>query len=561
MKAQAAIVEYTNAAEQLPILQKEDDRSDAKAIEEKSNSNKHGTTSVELFAQQTAIIARFQESLSSIQDASQRQALVLQNSTQLFHELLRQWTQLDSREIDSTPEPHGAGWQSVGRESGTIPSAKPLKRKENTGSQQGLTGSSAEPIHEAGASGTIRIPERQRTPYVSVQAQSGSPLSAKAKGASTARPENEMPRPNIPETDLRFASLKEREMQRGPSQGLEQTLHLTTEHNALPPPQDLPLLSHKPPSVKELMALCSQRSQIRFKTLIEGMKLWKDDWVLAPGTFELAQVNFTRWEHASYPISFMAMVPGKSNQVSYPVSFWDGIIFSIPRTDRHEQWQMPGDDVLLVDPEGSEKWLRSRRVVYVRPNGEAWKETKISRNGQRRRTNPHQAFVDVFGEYIDRPHSHVVKSWMLERPPQTPTTTRGIVPTIAGNPYQEYSDEGGEDFRKEKGERRNKSNRLQRDLTPSSDSDSSDSMIHDRRETDQRRKKKSNSMKDTIGMVAGLAGMAAALGQKRARDEGREYSGPVFSYSSHDDGRISSSFSTGQKPSSRSGRNSRTEGT
>ena len=219
---------------------------------------------------------------------------------------------------------------------------------------------------------------------------------------------------------------------------------------------------------------------------------------------------------------------------------------------------MPGDDVLLVDPEGSEKWLRSRRLVYVRPNGEAWKEAKLSRNGNPMKlTKPPLPFVDVFGEYTDRPHSHVVKSWMVQRPQQTAPTSGNVVPTIAGNPYRESSDsEEEEEVRKEKRERRGKSNRNRREPTSPSDSDSSDSMVHQRRETDQRRKKKGNSMKDTIGMVAGLAGMAVALGQKRARDEGREYSGPVFSYSSHDDGRISSSFSTGQKPSSRSGRNS-----
>lgn len=97
-KAQVVIVEQTIAAEQLPTLQKEDDRSEALAIEGGSNPNASSTTAITLVARQTDAIAQFQESLSPIQDASQRQALVLQHSTQLLHDLLQQWTHLDQPE-------------------------------------------------------------------------------------------------------------------------------------------------------------------------------------------------------------------------------------------------------------------------------------------------------------------------------------------------------------------------------------------------------------------------------------------------------------------------------
>ena len=97
-KAQVVIVEQTIAVEQLPALQKADNRSEALAIEGGSNSNASGTTAITLVTQQTNAIAQFQESLSAIQDASQRQAMVLQHSTQLLHDLLQQWTHLDRPE-------------------------------------------------------------------------------------------------------------------------------------------------------------------------------------------------------------------------------------------------------------------------------------------------------------------------------------------------------------------------------------------------------------------------------------------------------------------------------
>ena len=363
MKAQAAIVEYTNAAEQLPILQKEDDRSDAKAIEERSNSNKHSTTSVELFAQQTAITARFQESLSAIQDASQRQALVLQNSTQLLHELVRQWTVLGSTETTSAPEQHDAGQQSGGGKSGTVPLTKPMERNEEMGPQEQPLSSNTGPSHDAGASENIQIPERQRTPYVSVQAQSTSRLSAKAEEDSSGfgsesgafgrsrlhqpplqsyhsasprirsyasssskdeglcmqnarihpgiRPEAQpRPRERIRKNDGwegQFPSTNYTKVENEqyayeyPPPLSQQPIR---ENNKLPRPQHSPPLPTRPPSTKQLMTICSKRSQIRFKTLVEGMMMWNDDWVGSSTIIDSAQVESTVWIHASYPINF-----------------------------------------------------------------------------------------------------------------------------------------------------------------------------------------------------------------------------------------------------------------
>ena len=104
-KAQVVIVEQTIAAEQLPALQKEDGRSETLAIVGGSRTKSNSTTAVTLVPRQTDAIARFQNSLTSIQDASQRQALVLQHSTQLLHNLLQQWTHLDQPEEISVSTP------------------------------------------------------------------------------------------------------------------------------------------------------------------------------------------------------------------------------------------------------------------------------------------------------------------------------------------------------------------------------------------------------------------------------------------------------------------------
>lgn len=94
MKAQNAIVDHLNASNKLHDLQQVE-QLDAPLIASNSAHDPNHHKCSDLVSQHNEIIPKLEYSFRSVEDPSERQALVLQDSTRILHSLLQQWTTLE----------------------------------------------------------------------------------------------------------------------------------------------------------------------------------------------------------------------------------------------------------------------------------------------------------------------------------------------------------------------------------------------------------------------------------------------------------------------------------
>ena len=96
---------------------------------------------IEQILKQTDIIAMFKRSLSAVKDPSERQLLVLQNSAHLLHDLLKQWTRLDSLDQEDSQTEHV-------KVSSVSPGSIPDGGQQTAQSSSNQTTSRAETVYE-----------------------------------------------------------------------------------------------------------------------------------------------------------------------------------------------------------------------------------------------------------------------------------------------------------------------------------------------------------------------------------------------------------------------------
>ncbi|KAL9112232.1 MAG: hypothetical protein Q9227_003350 [Pyrenula ochraceoflavens] len=101
MKAQNAIIDQLNATDKLHDLQHEDEPDVPLLVSDTARDAKPINCS-DLVSQHQDIIPKLEHYFKSIEDPSERQALVLQDSAPILHSLLQEWTTLEPEQNDAS---------------------------------------------------------------------------------------------------------------------------------------------------------------------------------------------------------------------------------------------------------------------------------------------------------------------------------------------------------------------------------------------------------------------------------------------------------------------------
>jgi hypothetical protein len=81
-------------------LQKRDDEAEQLSIEGGQQISEDHMMAIAILTKQTGVISKFNDSVTLIKDTTQRRSYIMQNSTQLLHDLLMQWTTIDPDNVD-----------------------------------------------------------------------------------------------------------------------------------------------------------------------------------------------------------------------------------------------------------------------------------------------------------------------------------------------------------------------------------------------------------------------------------------------------------------------------
>jgi hypothetical protein len=81
-------------------LQKRDDEAEQLSIEGGHHVSEDHMMAIAILTKQTGVISKFNDSATLIKDTTQRRSYIMQNSTQLLHDLLMQWTTIDPDVVD-----------------------------------------------------------------------------------------------------------------------------------------------------------------------------------------------------------------------------------------------------------------------------------------------------------------------------------------------------------------------------------------------------------------------------------------------------------------------------
>ena len=119
------------AADALAKLQNEADRSETNEIEA-NTSTEDANTAIEKIAAQASVLTRFRNSLVSVEDPSQRQVMILQNSAHILHDLLHQWTTFASEDRAHSSSRHAPSSSDISDTSSNKPSANPPRSPNPT---------------------------------------------------------------------------------------------------------------------------------------------------------------------------------------------------------------------------------------------------------------------------------------------------------------------------------------------------------------------------------------------------------------------------------------------
>ena len=105
LKARVALVEQKTAATTFQNLSRENDALPQPALENPKSSEHITQPTLDLVTWHTGAIVKLQNELIRIKDPARQQAYVLQRSTQVLHQLLAHWTNLEPDEEDQGNRP------------------------------------------------------------------------------------------------------------------------------------------------------------------------------------------------------------------------------------------------------------------------------------------------------------------------------------------------------------------------------------------------------------------------------------------------------------------------
>jgi hypothetical protein len=174
MKAQNAIIEQMNAADDLPKLRRESQQDSQKSLTYDGSVLVDDSNTVALIAEKAGVIAKFQSSMATIKDPSERQKHALEQSTRVLTELLLSWTRAGAPEEPVGPD-----------DEPNIKQTKDYEKEPNEYERARKSNLSSSPTQEeyAPKADSTRNATRRPTPYSFQFAQS--------KGSQSSMPDSE----------------------------------------------------------------------------------------------------------------------------------------------------------------------------------------------------------------------------------------------------------------------------------------------------------------------------------------------------------------------------------
>jgi hypothetical protein len=112
-------------------LQKRDDEAEQLSIEAGQQVSEDHMMAIAILTKQTGVISKFNDSVTLIRDTTQRRSYIMQNSTQLLHDLLMQWTTIDPDNVDPSSVGLNENHSAHAKDSDSPPGAQSLDESTN----------------------------------------------------------------------------------------------------------------------------------------------------------------------------------------------------------------------------------------------------------------------------------------------------------------------------------------------------------------------------------------------------------------------------------------------